>query len=184
VIQGGRAALDQVRQARVAAAACGLELGFGHLVDDIELVTTELVTNAVLHGGGLTRFHLRALPTGVRIEVADQSTEGPVLVPGADDAGTGRGLVLVAKLAERWGVERTGHGKVLWAEVTGVVGTSGPEITEEPVTAEREPLVRVELGAVPTDLLTEAKAHVDTLLRELTLISVGSLPPAAARWSP
>jgi serine phosphatase RsbU (regulator of sigma subunit)/anti-sigma regulatory factor (Ser/Thr protein kinase) len=179
VIQGGRAALDQVRQARIAAAACAAELGFDHLADDIELVTTELVTNAVLHGGGLVRFHLRALPNGVRIEVSDRTPEGPVLVPGADDAGTGRGLVLVAKLAERWGVERSPEGKTLWAEVTGTAGSAAPEMTAEIDAAEREPTVRVTLGPVPTELLTEAKAHVDTLVRELTLISVGNLPPGA-----
>jgi serine phosphatase RsbU (regulator of sigma subunit)/anti-sigma regulatory factor (Ser/Thr protein kinase) len=179
VIQGGRAALDQVRQARTAAAACAAELGFVELVDDIELVTTELVTNAVLHGGGLVRFHLRALPNGLRIEVADSTTEGPVLVPGAEDAGTGRGLVLVAKLAERWGIERAPSGKTLWAEVTGTIGTSGPELTAEIDDTEPTPTVRVTLGPVPTDLLTEAKAHVDTLIRELTLISVGNLPPGA-----
>jgi serine phosphatase RsbU (regulator of sigma subunit)/anti-sigma regulatory factor (Ser/Thr protein kinase) len=176
LIQGGRAALDQVRQSRVAAAECARALGFVDLVDDLELVTTELVTNAVLHGGGLRRFHLRTLDDGIRVEVTDRTSAGPVLIPAAEDAGTGRGLLLVAQLARRWGIERRADEKVIWAEVTGIAGDGKPELDD--VIARDDPaLVHVELGEVPTKLLVEAKAHVDTLIRELTLISVGGHSP-------
>jgi serine phosphatase RsbU (regulator of sigma subunit)/anti-sigma regulatory factor (Ser/Thr protein kinase) len=178
VIQGGRAALDQVRQSRVAAAECALALGFAHLVDDVELLTTELVTNAVLHGGGIDRFHLRALEKGIRIEVTDHTPEGPVIVHGADDSGTGRGLLLVAQLAERWGIDRGHEGKVVWADITGHVGAGEPEVNERRPANPSEPLVHIELGNVPTDLLVDAKTQVDTLIRELTLISVGGAPPS------
>jgi anti-sigma regulatory factor (Ser/Thr protein kinase) len=178
VIHGGRAALDQVRQSRMAAAAHVRERGLDHLVHDVELLTTELVTNAVLHGGGLDRLHLQALPAGIRVEVSDRSNHGPLPGVVPDDAGTGRGLLLVAQIASRWGVERGPEGKTVWAEVTGVAGTGRPEVTEHAGRRTQERRCRVVLGAVPTDLLVAAKAHVDTLIRELTLISVGAEPLA------
>jgi hypothetical protein len=179
VIQGGRAALDQVRQSRMAAVGHVRERGLDHLVHDVALVATELVTNAVLHGGGLEHLHLRELPAGVRVEVSDRSSDGPL--PGfvAEDAGTGRGLLLVSQIASRWGVEQGPKGKTVWAEVTGVSGDRNPEVTEPAQRTTPDPQCRVALGAVPTDLLVAAKAHVDTLIRELTLISVGDEPLAS-----
>ena len=176
MIEGGRAALELVRQSRVAAADCARALGFERLVDDVELLTTELVTNAVLHGGGLERFHLRVLERGVRIEVADRSPSTPVVVHMSEDAGTGRGLVLVSHLAERWGIERAADGKVVWAEITGNIGDRPPIVFDIEDPWAEEQLVHIELGEVPTDLLVGAKAQVDTLIRELTLISVGGAP--------
>lgn len=90
----------------------------------VETVVAELCANAVLHGRVAGQdFHLavRLRVDGViRIEVADARRERvPVVAQaGAGDAESGRGLLLVEALAERWGVaERRGAGKIVWCEI-------------------------------------------------------------------
>ncbi|WP_424211195.1 ATP-binding protein [Streptomyces sp. BI20] len=87
--------------------------------DVAELLTTELVTNALVHtdeGAGVTA---RIDPDGLRVEVRDRMPHLPrPLVPSADDGTHGRGLVLVEALADAWGVEpQAGGGKVVWFEL-------------------------------------------------------------------
>ncbi|MFI6492124.1 ATP-binding protein [Streptomyces sp. NPDC050564] len=90
--------------------------------EDVTLVVAELAANAVRHGRVRGRgFRVRLLLGDgvVRVEVADGRTDRlPVLQEPSDDE-DGRGLLLVAAIAERWGVEpRTGGAyKVVWAEV-------------------------------------------------------------------
>jgi anti-sigma regulatory factor (Ser/Thr protein kinase) len=97
--------------------------------EDVSLVVAELAANAVRHGSVRGRsFRVRLVLRGdlVRVEVADGRTERlPVPVPREPDGEGGRGLVLVAALAERWGVEpRIGTAyKVVWAELR--VGQGG-----------------------------------------------------------
>jgi anti-sigma regulatory factor (Ser/Thr protein kinase) len=97
--------------------------------EDVSLVVAELAANAVRHGSVRGRsFRVRLVLRGdlVRVEVADGRTERlPVPVPREPDGEGGRGLVLVAALAERWGVEpRMGIAyKVVWAELR--VGQGG-----------------------------------------------------------
>lgn len=93
--------------------------------DAVALVVAELASNAVLHGRVPGRdFELRLrcdrAAGVVRVEVADTHPARPK-PPGPDpdptDADTGRGLLLVAAVAARWGVdERRGPGKTVWAE--------------------------------------------------------------------
>ncbi|MFE9767926.1 ATP-binding protein [Streptomyces sp. NPDC005808] len=92
----------------------------------VSLLVAELATNAVQHGRTPGRdFHLRiALDVRtqlIRIEVADASTDQPRFgsetVAGPEDE-SGRGLLLVAVLAARWGTApRMPVGKTVWAEV-------------------------------------------------------------------
>ncbi|MGA4840017.1 ATP-binding protein [Streptomyces sp. G45] len=94
-------------------------------IEDAALVVlSELLTNAVRHAHGTpgreveTRF--RRLEGGtVRIEVHDAASELPVVRAACDPcAEGGRGLPLVAALAERWGAgARNGPGKQVWAEL-------------------------------------------------------------------
>ncbi|WP_424211486.1 SpoIIE family protein phosphatase [Streptomyces sp. BI20] len=95
--------------------------GFGDIVDDAVVLTSELVTNAVVHAG--TRADVLCLRAegGVRVEVADHYPERelPLTPPGdrpyADpDRESGRGLMLCAALATRWGVEYTATRKQVW----------------------------------------------------------------------
>jgi anti-sigma regulatory factor (Ser/Thr protein kinase) len=81
---------------------------------DAELVTSELVTNAVVHAR--TPITVRVIPDdeGARVEVADGSEvmPGPRTVSVASRGG--RGLTLVDHLARAWGVNRTTAGKTVW----------------------------------------------------------------------
>ncbi|GAA3292877.1 hypothetical protein GCM10020295_13280 [Streptomyces cinereospinus] len=90
------------------------------------LITAELCANAVRHGRVPGRdFHVRPAAEAdgerLRLEVSDTRAERrPVItIPTAPDAESGRGLLLVAALADGWGVidRRRGPGKTVWASV-------------------------------------------------------------------
>ncbi|UFR06514.1 ATP-binding protein [Streptomyces sp. Go40/10] len=70
-------------------------------VEDALLVTSELTTNALLHGGGITGFDVDVDSGGVRVSVSDRSDELPVARRPADERGRpgGRGWPIVCRLA-------------------------------------------------------------------------------------
>ncbi|MFK4148753.1 ATP-binding protein [Streptomyces sp. NPDC004065] len=74
-----------------------------HVVSDAQLVASELTTNAILHGGGMTDFHVDVVGRGVRVCVSDRSDRLPVAVPAGDRHGRhrdgGRGWPIVCRLA-------------------------------------------------------------------------------------
>jgi anti-sigma regulatory factor (Ser/Thr protein kinase) len=90
----------------------------GDLVDDAVLLTDELVTNAIRHGNAPRTCQLLVTDSGtrLRVEVTDHATAAPRFR--RPDATGGRGLVLIDHLAARWGVERHGNGKTVWAELS------------------------------------------------------------------
>jgi PAS domain S-box-containing protein len=84
------------------------------LVADAALATSELVTNALVHGRPPIELRLRLESADVLIEVRDRATYQPrKLRPDANDE-HGRGLQIVAALASRWGTRPTEHGKAVW----------------------------------------------------------------------
>ncbi|MEV8531425.1 SpoIIE family protein phosphatase [Streptomyces sp. NPDC051211] len=86
------------------------ELGFV-----TELVASELVTNAIRYAGGPVR--LRLIRDRVLVlEVSDPSSTQPRLRRARETDEGGRGLFLVAQLADRWGSRFTGTGKTIWTE--------------------------------------------------------------------
>lgn len=91
--------------------------------DDVLLCVTELATNALRHGvppgrGFKVHIYLERVENMIRVELHD-SGDGEVRpadgVPGADEEG-GRGLLLVAAVADKWGVGERNPGKVVWCE--------------------------------------------------------------------
>lgn len=91
--------------------------------DDVSLCVSELATNALLHGAPPGRgFLLRVRYDGdvLRVEVHDSGGGEPCVADEADEGG--RGLFLVAALADKWGVGQRDPGKVVWAEFAGPVG--------------------------------------------------------------
>jgi anti-sigma regulatory factor (Ser/Thr protein kinase) len=94
---------------------------WGHnatLVQDSQLVVSELATNAVVHARSPFAVIARREGSGVRLLVRDLSTAAPVLRSTADVlAFSGRGLHLVADVTTEWGVETTTAGKTVWAEL-------------------------------------------------------------------
>lgn len=107
----------------------------GLVVDDAILVADELVSNALQHGAAPRSCRLILTHDGarVRIEVDDSSPRDPRLRP-PDHTG-GRGLILVDRLASRWGFDRHDSHKTVWAELTlNAPGSSGhaPHLTTVP----------------------------------------------------
>jgi anti-sigma regulatory factor (Ser/Thr protein kinase) len=85
---------------------------------DLELLATEVATNAILHAESTMTVIVRYLGPVVRVEVGDGSRELPVpAMPGPRDL-SGRGLQLVRSLASDWGVKLTRTGKRVWFEVS------------------------------------------------------------------
>lgn len=157
------------------------------VVEAAEIVVTELLTNALLHGAPPVHLVVRTDDEGTRarIEVHDGSRSLPVRPRPSSDAMTGRGLALVDALSEGWGVTPAANavGKAVWAEVT----VESAQVAE-PGDLDLDALMAafaddddggpqrftVTLGDVPTELLLAAKAHVDNVVRELTLASTGA----------
>jgi anti-sigma regulatory factor (Ser/Thr protein kinase) len=86
-------------------------------VDSAALLTSELVTNAVLHGGQTITLTVEDRGGAVRVTVVDDGAGTPaVRLPSPGD-GAGRGLQLVDQIATRWGVDALGLGKGVWFEL-------------------------------------------------------------------
>lgn len=83
----------------------------------VALLTSELVTNAVLHAG--TEFDVTVVRDDrhVRVGVKDGDRRLPQPATTSHDASTGRGLRLVDAMASAWGVEDRPDGKFVWFEV-------------------------------------------------------------------
>ena len=107
-----------IRRARKTVSDQLWAWGLPDLIDDAELITSELVTNAIRHAGGVVELRVSALPHRVRISVVDKAPQDLPSVAG--DRGLqvgGRGLALVARLAADWGCEAGDGEKEVWAEL-------------------------------------------------------------------
>ncbi|KAB1139594.1 ATP-binding protein [Streptomyces luteolifulvus] len=93
--------------------------------DDLELLSSEVIANAVLHTTGPCSVTVRW--TGVRLRVGVTDTAPGLPAPRSRElyAESGRGLLLVASVAASWGSARTATGKVVWFEVAPAVATAG-----------------------------------------------------------
>ncbi|MFD7596844.1 ATP-binding protein [Kitasatospora sp. NPDC059812] len=95
------------------------------------LVVSELVTNAVVHGtpiGNRLWLSLSLIPSRLRIEVHDARRDrAPLLRPASAEDESGRGLLLVKLLSERWGCcPRVPIGKIVWSEIGSAAASSAP----------------------------------------------------------
>ncbi len=106
-----------IRRARKTVSDQLWAWGLSSIVDDAELITSELVTNAIEHGGGVVELRLAALPHKVRISVIDASPATPKVTTDRGLQVGGRGLAMVEKLATDWGHEAGPDGKEVWAEL-------------------------------------------------------------------
>jgi anti-sigma regulatory factor (Ser/Thr protein kinase) len=113
---------ESVRVARRFTASCLARVD-SSVRDVVVLLVSEVVTNAVRHGGPHARtakvgLSVKVLSDRVRVEVKDDGSMLPVVGDGAIDNLSGRGLLLVEGLATRWGFDRsTTSGKTVWLEV-------------------------------------------------------------------
>jgi anti-sigma regulatory factor (Ser/Thr protein kinase) len=127
LLSGGPSAGFEARQAILA--------GDGSLTPDVRedvlLLVTELVTNAVRHApvgpdqSLRVAFQIRDLR--VRVEVADPGTQYEPAPPSYHPDGSGGwGLVLVDRIADHWGVERIRGGTSVWFEIELGQSAAGP----------------------------------------------------------
>jgi anti-sigma regulatory factor (Ser/Thr protein kinase) len=115
--------------ARGHVEAVAHEWGLRELADTAQLVTSELVTNAVQASDRLrirpgppivpvVKIWLVSDRISIVIHVWDGCEEMPARQDGAPDQESGRGLMLVENLAKDWGAYRKAHGKVVWALIS------------------------------------------------------------------
>ncbi|MBE7162931.1 MAG: ATP-binding protein [Williamsia herbipolensis] len=86
------------------------------VLDDLRLIVTELVSNAVRHGRPDYALRMIDRDAGIDVAVLDHAEGEPVKRAPSSVDGSGRGLHLVEALSDEWGVERApGGGKYVWA---------------------------------------------------------------------
>jgi anti-sigma regulatory factor (Ser/Thr protein kinase) len=93
------------------------DIGDQEMCENVQLVVSELVTNAVLYATSPIRLVLRLDANVLRVEVHDGSRLLPRVKHNALEAVTGRGLHIVGHYAERWGSDNEASGKSVWCEV-------------------------------------------------------------------
>lgn len=98
--------------------------------ETVVLLVSELVSNAVQHGGphgptATVGVEVAVQPDRVRVEVTDAGIGDPRLANGAVDRPSGRGLLLVDALASSWGCDRQRGGKTVWFELLTPTGGGG-----------------------------------------------------------
>ena len=145
------------------------------LVYAAELVTSELVTNAVVHACTEVHLHITAEAEAIRVEIEDGSVHLPVRRTWTETAGTGRGLLIVEEHVDRWNAARTEHGKVVWFEIgepTTPFSRHAPGV--EPL---QDP-VEITLLDAPLLMHWAWQEHATTLLREFLLYSLDDDPQA------
>lgn len=86
-------------------------------IDEVCVAVTEIIANAVTHGGGMQFMRIDLGEVDLHVEVADRSTSMPVPQQQPSSQG-GRGLLLIEALTDSWGVELSGDAdapKRVWA---------------------------------------------------------------------
>ena len=92
------------------------------LRDDLSLLVTELVTNAVRHGGATPdrplKLEIRRQADCIHVEVVDPGTRFDLPAPSTNgDSSGGWGLFLVDRIADRWGIGPAPDGTRVWFEL-------------------------------------------------------------------
>jgi PAS domain S-box-containing protein len=149
------------------------------LLDTVALLTSELVTNAILHAG--TDLEVRVWATGGRVHVSvfDEAPARTVRPRGDDlEATTGRGLQLVELLSSAHGTDISPEGKTVWFELWPGRDTGDPTGWTSPPRPVARPGVHIELRSVPVGLCRAAGRHRRALLREGRL-ALGASGPSA-----
>lgn len=167
------------------------DVGRDDLVQSAELAVSELLSNALLHGEPPITVRMGGTRDHPRVEVCDGSAQPPEM-PGALAVGRtgpdvpedellltiGRGLDLVSRFSEAWGVELGPEGKVVWfspraeANETGVAGDVKGDSTQNQ--QPRGPVVRVQLLGVPVAMLADFERHQRELAREVALLALAA----------
>lgn len=99
--------------------------GFAARCEDVRLMVSELVTNAIVHASSPCQITVTLTSSSLRVEVADTSSVNPTLQRPSLTEVNGRGLFIVQALATTWGVSSHHGGKTVWFELAGLAAGSG-----------------------------------------------------------
>jgi len=156
----------------------------GDTVYIAQLLTSELVTNAVLHAGTEIELRVWAMGGRVHVRVLDEvATRLPIPHEQAAEAGTGRGLHMVEHLSAACGVEVSPGGKTVWFELWPSETDLKPGATWTVPGPAAGQGVTVTLVDVPVGLSLAAQRHRAALLREARLIVMSGRSTVGVRTS-
>jgi hypothetical protein len=155
-----------------------VRVGRDDLVDDACLLVSELIGNAVLHARTPMTLRLTPSAVGMRIELQDGSSALPRLALPGISLMSGRGLHILERLSERWGVERLVEGgKTVWAEMEQPAAAAAELDPDDVLALWTDPEVpdrgsgslSVEVS-IDVDAMLASQAHTDDLTRDLQLL--------------
>ena len=161
-----------VGRARRFVRDCLVGAGLGdELVDNAVLLTSEVVTNAVVHVGGDMVLDLAWGHHGALVQLLDVGPSHPIARVADRHAVTGRGVAMIEMLAHRWGSTAVDRGKVVWFSVgeTGAMSLPGSVGWTVPGT-DSSARHAVLLRELPGGLWSVTRQHDDSLLREYQLL--------------
>ena len=172
---------DSARQARRFVGEVLTDARETELLDVATLLTSELVTNGIVHAHTELRVVAEVTDRFVRVEVTDGNPNLPARRDYDESAMTGRGMEMVELLAHEFGAEPIdGDGKRVWFRL--VRGDSTGAASGEPELPASEAVVEiheaplrtsiVELRGLPVALYCAWQQHADSLLREATLVAL------------
>ena len=137
--------------------------------DTAVLLTSELVTNGIVHALTDLQVTVEATSTWVRVEVVDGNPNLPQRREYDDEAMTGRGLEMLELLADELGVQPlAGDGKRVWFRLGAAPADRDPEMIVAPVTS----VATVVLRNLPVALYCAWQQHADAILREALLAAL------------
>ena len=169
--------------ARRHVVAALAEWGRDELDEDAALCTAELAANAILHSRTSFTIAVRQIRQGVRVDVQDDRPDlTPVVVPTSleplDTGITGRGLMLVAAIAQRWGYFTTDVAKTVWFELSGEAAEKPTSPVIELAPRAAPPGAReIRLVGMPVRAAIASGVQVDELVREIQLRQSVLEPP-------
>jgi anti-sigma regulatory factor (Ser/Thr protein kinase) len=140
-------AVSAVRHLVVSALQ---EWGDDQLAADAALVASEMATNAIMHADSPLLAFIHRSSEAVLIGVKDARAGGLLRSPSSSDATSGRGISMVAALADAWGCDELPDGKIVWAEFSRNPSGHGLPSGPPTATAARQNLAR------PADAVTTA----------------------------
>ncbi|MFG1946831.1 ATP-binding protein [Nonomuraea sp. NPDC048826] len=116
--------MGSISLARQATRDALAEWGYRGRGEDVLLVVSELVTNALVHASGGPTLRLTGGSGHIRVEVGDCGEGEPE--PRAPGPADGWGLHVIAKLCTSWGTSRHEGGKVVWCELAAPLALAAP----------------------------------------------------------
>jgi PAS domain S-box-containing protein len=167
---------ESARAARRFVADVLASAGAHPFVDTAALLTSELVTNGIMHAHTELTIVVEATRRWARVEVVDSNPSLPMRRGYDENATTGRGLEMVELLADEFGVEPLPDGgKRCWFRLGAVPGSPDPA-ADDPADTPAASTARVELQNLPVALYCAWQPHAEALLREATLVALDDDP--------